>query len=214
MKTIVYIDGYNWYHSIFRHRPDWKWLNIQSFFEKLLSRDEVISVKMFSAMIDPDNTASDARERQNRYFSALRTLPKVKIILGAFQPRQVTCRASCKTDYWIQDEKKTDVNMAVEVISDSLAGVCEKICIVSGDSDIQPAVEWVCKNNTKLKVFVYIPAMPNIRAERRIDYYITQKLPVECKFLPLDTMEAHQLPTSIKVQQPEVKIFMRPHIWK
>jgi uncharacterized LabA/DUF88 family protein len=214
MKTIVYIDGYNWYHAVFKHRPDWKWLNAQTFFEKLLHRDDLLSVKMFSAMIDPGKSVSDARDRQEKYFSALKTLPKIKIILGAFQPREVTCKATCGAKYQIQDEKKTDVNIALEMISDSLAGVCEKMCVVTGDSDIQPVVEWVCRNNPKIKIYVYIPALPNLQRDRRIDYYLTQKLPVECKFLPLETIKDHQFKDLVKVTEPEVKLFCRPHLWK
>jgi hypothetical protein len=63
-KAIVYIDGYNWYHAIFKHHPEWKWLNIQAYFEALRPDEEVVSVKLFSAMIDPDNPGSDARARE------------------------------------------------------------------------------------------------------------------------------------------------------
>lgn len=51
-KAIFYIDGYNWYHAIFKHFPEWKWLNIQ---ESLRPHDQVLAVKVFSAMIDPDD---------------------------------------------------------------------------------------------------------------------------------------------------------------
>ena len=86
-KAIVYIDGYNWYHAIFKHHPEWKWLNIQRFFETLRPDDDIITVKMFSAMIPGEDSI-----RQERYFKALRTLPKVSVILGKFQERNVTCR--------------------------------------------------------------------------------------------------------------------------
>jgi hypothetical protein len=71
-KAIVYIDGYNWYHCIFKHHPEWKWLNVQSFFDSLRPHEEIVSVKMFSALMLHD---ADAVERQKRYFAALRTLP-------------------------------------------------------------------------------------------------------------------------------------------
>src|SRR5687767_11672477 len=99
-KAIVYVDGYNWYHAIFKWHPEWKWLNVQTFFEALRPHEEIVAVKMFSSMIDPDNEASDARQRQKRYFDALRTLPKVEVVLGMFQSREVTCRANgCKYSF-------------------------------------------------------------------------------------------------------------------
>jgi uncharacterized LabA/DUF88 family protein len=131
-KCIVYIDGYNWYHAIFKHYPEWKWINIQSFFAALRPDDDVVCVKMFSAFIAHD---ADAKERQQRYFNALETLPKVKLILGIFQDRQVTCRGTCKEKYSVPEEKKTDVNLAVEMISDAVSGMCDSMFIVSGDSE-------------------------------------------------------------------------------
>jgi hypothetical protein len=126
-RAIIYIDGYNWYHAIFKHFPEWKWVNVQSLFEALRPHEEVVSVKMFSAMVDPHLIGSDARERQQKYFDALRTLAKVTIVLGTFQVREVTCKANgCK--YSFQEEKKTDVNIAVHMMSDAIEGKCDRIC--------------------------------------------------------------------------------------
>ena len=209
-RAIIYIDGYNWYHAIFKHFPEWKWVNIQSLFEALRPHEEVVSVKMFSAMVDPHLIGSDARERQQKYFDALRTLPKVTIVLGTFQVREVTCKANgCK--YSFQEEKKTDVNIAVHMMSDAIEGKCDRICIVSGDSDIQPAVEWVATNRANVTVTVYIPSLPKEQPTRRTDYYQTKGLPVECKFLPLGPIKEHQLPHNVKL--PNGKFVCRPHLW-
>ncbi len=210
-KSIVYIDGYNWYHAIFKHHPEWKWLNIQSFFEGLRPDEEITAVKLFSAMVDPNQKGSPARERQQKYFDALKTLPKVKIVLGAFQERQVTCRADCAKTYMIQDEKKTDVNLAIEIIDDALNNACEKMYIVSGDSDVQPAVEWVWKNRPQTSIMVYVPALKNEQAFRRTDYYRTRGLPVDCKFLPLGNFHEHQLKGAVKTQSG---FAIRPNTWK
>jgi hypothetical protein len=208
-KAIVYIDGYNWYHAIFKHHPEWKWVNVQSFFESLRPHEDIIFVKMFSAWISHD---PDAQERQKRYFDALSTLPKVKLILGVFQPRTVRCRGECKQQYDIPEEKKTDVNLAVEIINDALTGACEHIIVVSGDSDIQPAVEWVAKNKPEIKITVLVPLLPNEQSERRTDYYFTKGLKVDCKFLPLNGLKENQLKPIIKISAG--KIVARPHVWQ
>jgi hypothetical protein len=153
-------------------------------------------------------------ERQQRYFSALKTLPKVRVILGLFQPRTVTCRASCGLKYDVQEEKKTDVNLAVELISDAVAGACEQMFIVTGDSDVQPAVEWIARNRPQIKLTVYIPALPSEQSTRRIDYYTTQKLMVDCNFLPLGRLKDHQLKDVIRLPGVEAKLAVRPYVWK
>src|SRR5207248_2382170 len=98
-RSIIYIDGFNWYFAIFRHFPEWKWLNIQTFFEEIRIDDEVVAIKYFTAMVDPKLLVSAQRDRQNLYLNALRQLPKVRVIRGAYQDRTVTCRAECRREY-------------------------------------------------------------------------------------------------------------------
>jgi len=62
-RCIVYIDGYNWYHAVFKHRPELKWINVQSLFETIRIDDEVVAVKMFSAMINSKQDPSAVTER-------------------------------------------------------------------------------------------------------------------------------------------------------
>ena len=208
-QGVVYIDGFNWYHAIFRHRSEWKWLNLQTFFEWLRRGENVVSIKFFSALIDQPN--SDARDRQQRYLRALETLPKVSVILGVFQERTVKCRA-CGQPYSVPEEKKTDVNIAVEIISDAISEQVTRMTIVSGDSDIQPAVEWVVRNRPNIRVTVYIPALPPEQGGRRTDYYRTKRLPVGCYFLPLDHFDKHQLPAVVHLADGTMAV--RPHIWQ
>lgn len=207
-KCSVYIDGYNWYHAVFKHYPAWKWFNLQSFFEALRPHDNVSSIKLFSAWMDHD---SDARERQERYFKALSTLPKVSLVLGVFQPREVSCRA-CNKKYMFQEEKKTDVNLAVHMISDAIGGACDSMFVVSGDSDIQPAVEWIATNRPNIKITIYVPALPQEQATRRTDYYKTKGLSVDCKFLPLGGIKDHQMKPVVKL--PNGQLVARPHLWQ
>lgn len=62
-RSTIYIDGFNFYFGIFANKPAWKWLNIQTFFEALRPRDE-ITIKYFTAVLDPKKTYSARRERQ------------------------------------------------------------------------------------------------------------------------------------------------------
>jgi len=57
----------------------------------------------------------------------------------------------------------TDVNIAVHMITDAIYNNCGRFVIVSGDSDLVPAVRTV-KTLTKNKtVIVYVPARNKIR---------------------------------------------------
>jgi hypothetical protein len=57
-QALIYIDECNWYHAVFKHHPEWKWLNVQTFFEALRPDDKIVRVKLFSAMVNPDGSSN------------------------------------------------------------------------------------------------------------------------------------------------------------
>ena len=173
-----------------------------------MPHDSILSVKMFSSWIHHDQSAYD---RQKRYFDALDTLPKVRRVMGVFQPRNVTCRSDCGRQYSIPEEKKTDVNLAVEIIHDAVKDLCEHIVVVSGDSDIQPAVEWIATNKPRIKLTVLVPLLPNEQDARRVDYYKTQNIAVDCQFLNLRGVPENQLSHYVLLGPGRKAV--RPHIW-
>lgn len=208
-RSIVYIDGFNWYFSLFRHFPAWKWLNIESFFREMRNQEEIAKIKFFTALVHPQLRHSAQRERQKRYLSALSTLRSLEIILGAYQTRKVTCRADCRKSYGVPEEKKTDVNIAVHLLNDAVKGNAEKLIVVSGDSDIQPAIAWVKENYPGVHLHVYIPSLPAERKMRYSNYYGT--IGVKCSFLPLERIGRHQLPAAVLSESGSV--IERPKEW-
>jgi uncharacterized LabA/DUF88 family protein len=208
-RCVVYIDGFNWYYGIFKHLPQFKWLNIQTFFEALRPDEEIVSVKFFSALVEPEKAVSLARNRQTEYIRALRTLKKVKVVLGKYQMRSVRCGATCGEEYKAPEEKKTDVNIAVNLLSDSVKERAESLVIVSGDSDLEPAARWIRVNYPKMKMAVYIPNYLGSGEVRRADFY--ENLNVTCRHLPIDNLAAHQLPGEIQLANGDV--LKRPDSW-
>ncbi|MDR0534849.1 MAG: NYN domain-containing protein [Puniceicoccales bacterium] len=211
-RTIIYIDAFNWYYGIFAERPSWKWLDVESFFQALRPDEEIIAVKFFSALVEPRLSTSPRRDRQQRYLSALRTLPRTTVVLGKYQNRTVTCRApACgrNLQYEVGEEKKTDVNIVVHLIDDALRDRMDCAVIVSGDSDLEPAVAWVRTNHTAIKIAVYIPTLPEEAKDRRNDYY--PSIGVTCRALPLDGITNHLFPASITLASGAV--LERPRAW-
>jgi hypothetical protein len=82
----------------------------------------------------------------------------------------------------------------------------DSMVIVSGDSDLEPAVEWVRKNHPTIKVSVYIPALPVELNLRRNDNY--QRMQVNCRLLPLSEIPRHLLPAT--VTSPDGTTVQRP----
>ena len=197
-RCTIYIDAFNWYYGIFVNRPDWKWLNIQSYFEALRLDEDVVGICFFTAIVQPQVHVSPKRDRQKRYLTALKGQPKVEVILGKYQERTVTCQASAcprHLEYRVGEEKKTDVNIAVRLMDDAINHRTESMVIVSADSDLEPAVEWVRKHHPSIKVSVYIPALPEELNRRRNDNY--QRMQVPCRLLPLADIPRHLLPATV-----------------
>ncbi len=86
-KTIVYIDGFNFYYGAVRGTR-FKWLNLEACFRRLRQNDQLRRVHYFTAIID----GGQKRARQKQYLRALATLPLVNVILGKFKNKQIKCR--------------------------------------------------------------------------------------------------------------------------
>lgn len=211
-RVIVYIDGFNLYHGI--EAAGWSnylWLDLCSLSRKFLKKDQcLVKVKYFTA------EASDLsqRERQRIYWEALRTLSDLKIILGKFsRPRNKRCQnpechkwlkcSYCEEKYKTPPtEKKTDVNIVTELIVDTLVDDnCDVAIIVSGDSDLTPAIKKVVSRQKQVTI-----AFPPERFLN--DIANAGSLPwknVEC-----DHLKDSQFPDEVI---SEKKILKRPSEW-
>ena len=56
------------------------------------------------------------------------------------------------------EEKQTDVGIGVQILEDAYEDTCDRFVIVSGDSDLLPAVYKVKKLCPRKQIIVYVPA--------------------------------------------------------
>lgn len=209
-KAMIYVDGFNLYFGILQGTPDLKWLNLESFMDFLRPDEEVVGVRYFTALVDPQKHLSVSRDRQKRYLLALESCSRIKVVRGNYQMREVSCRARCRDRYEVPEEKKTDVGIAVHMISDAIDGLMDRIVLVSGDSDLEPAVEWIRKRHPGIKITVYIPQDPGDPKQRRNDTY--RSMGVDAK--PLPTTDIHRLQFPHKVDLGSGRSVERPNEWR
>lgn len=62
-----------------------------------------------------------------------------------------------------EEEKRTDVNIGVHMLNDVYQDVCDRLVLVSGDSDLVPAVHMVKARFPDKQVIVYVPARNPVR---------------------------------------------------
>jgi uncharacterized LabA/DUF88 family protein len=166
-RVFTYIDGYNLYFGMLEEAkkrgsktvPDesyyrYMWLDIQELAESILKpNQDLVAVKYFTS---PISTSRGKQERQNAYLDALRTKSKVEIIFGRFQPDRKECDR-CGHPAYHPQEKKTDVNIATNLICDAIEDRYDTAILITGDSDLVPALEAVKRLTPTKRIVVVFP---------------------------------------------------------
>jgi uncharacterized LabA/DUF88 family protein len=138
MKRVnFYIDGFNLYFGMadagYNHC---KWLDIEKLANTLKNSTQTLhKVKYFTSRI---NNNFQKQQRQNAYLNALSTT-SVEIIYGEFRTNWMNCK-TCGNGWYDSKEKKTDVNIAVNLVLDAHRDDYDVAIIISGDSDLVPGI--------------------------------------------------------------------------
>lgn len=167
LETIVYVDGFNLYYGALTRSPC-KWLDLGKFFSILRPNDTIRSIRYFTAVVTGKSQADQAM-----YLRALQTVPNLTVITGKFKKKRVVCKhMGCSAGnpppqrlFTVNEEKRTDVNIAVTMVDDAYQGKCEQMILVSGDSDLVPGVATVRMRFPMIKVIVYVPANNPVRGQ-------------------------------------------------
>jgi uncharacterized LabA/DUF88 family protein len=134
----VFIDGFNLYHALDdlgqRHL---KWLNLRALCEHFAPRPdhEVREIYYFSAYA---TWRPAAFKRHRVYVKALQAVG-VTPVLGSFKAKDRNCRR-CNNVWKDHEEKETDVNIAIYLLLGAFNDTFDRALLVSGDSDLVPAV--------------------------------------------------------------------------
>ena len=129
-------------HSTLQHNhPNYRWLNLVELSKRLINpkTEKIQTVYYFSALA---TWIPESAKKHLSYIHALRTI-SVKDILGKFTIRERKCPL-CTRCYQSHEEKKTDINIAITLLTDGIADKFDTALILSGDSDLAPVI-------TKLK---------------------------------------------------------------
>ncbi len=201
-KVIVYIDGFNLYFGIREiHRKDLYWLDAEKFSKNLLKDNQtLVNVKYFTSRI---KFPPDKSSRQNTYIEALQTNSNIEVFFGKYQSTVSKCN-SCGVPIYKMNEKKTDVNIAVELLFDAMQDHFETALLITGDSDLSGAVEKVVTNFPGKRI---ISVFPPQRVSDELKRVSTAYFNISKKIL-----QSSQLPETII--KPDGYTLKRPEHWK
>lgn len=159
-------------------------------------------VKYFTALID-----GPSQQKQKIYLEALSSLPSIEVIMGNFKRKTVECgNTNCpgnlRTNRRFQtyEEKRTDVNLALHMLDDAHQGRCMRFILISGDSDLVPAIELVSAKLPTAKIDVYIP-VPQDKAGARERAYKKElrSVSTSVRALPSQLFQHSLLPNPVIV---------------
>ncbi len=201
-RTAFFIDGFNLFHSLdcksAYHK--YKWLNLAKLSQRFIGNKDAISDVFYFTTY----TTWDSKKlvKHQNYVKVLQ-LAGVKVVFGEFRNVDRSCRF-CGKSYRTFEEKRTDVNIAIHLFKTAVADIWDKAVIISGDSDLIPAVEAVKKTFPNKQVGIVIPIGRRAEELKQVaDFYIKLKE---------RHLETCQFDDIVKVDsQQELK---RPDTWR
>lgn len=195
-----YIDGFNVYYSLNNRRfRKYKWLNYRNVAESIIKTgDNIAGIFYFTTFVEwkPDSVA-----RHKQYIKALRSVG-IETVLGRFMKKKVRCHI-CGKHYTTREEKQTDVNIALHLLSDAITDTYDRAVIVSGDTDLVPVIEAVHRIAPDKEIGILFPLRRyNNSLEKAADFAITmrEKMLSRC-----------QLPDKIRIGNTTIE---RPSSWR
>lgn len=201
-RLIVYVDGFNLYHGL--HAASGRellWLDLVKLAANLRPESAVVQVKYFTAMVLGD---PDAQSRQDRYLSAMKACHpgSFTAIMGKHMKKKRWCR-ECEATWTSYEEKQTDVNIAVHLVADVAAKRADTYMIVTGDTDVIPAVKMARSLDSTANIIAQFPPRRESNALKRM-------MPSSRQITIVNITEA-QLPDVARSAQG--KTFRRPEKW-
>ena len=204
MKTNVYIDAGNLYYGLLRNNKSAKWLDPLAFARALIRSDHVLgTVKFYTARVRTYPYDAESAERQRIYLRALSQISGLEIIEGYYNRNKVwmpaisnECR-KCKetTDGKVRivklEEKRTDVNIATDMLYDVFTGDVDAVALISGDSDFIAPLD-IVRHKFGRQVLVFDPHERFSDICYHASYYahIPRDLPAKCQLpdiIPIGT---------------------------
>lgn len=171
-RTKVYIDGFNLYHGVRqKHGRRYLWLDLEALARSiLLPHQQLVEVQYFTARVRGQPASA---QRQSTYLDALQAHSTfVRVVEGRFQEKQRSCR-ECGNSWRVFEEKETDVSVAVSLVEDAARGRFDSALIVSGDSDLCPAVRAAKRLAPASKIVaVFPPRRHSVDLQRAVDGHI------------------------------------------
>ena len=188
IRVVALIDGFNLYHAINNLGDNrLKWCDVAALCRAFLPPSETLTETRFYTAY-PGHFPADVRGRYDTYTAAL-AASGVKIVSGHFKSKDLILKikrgyfernrrilkakhsppdapTALEIHYRRHEEKETDVNLALDLLDFAHGDKFHKCLIVSGDSDLMPAIKRVQQFPQKSLVVLTPPKPRNQEVAR------------------------------------------------
>lgn len=167
-RVIFYVDGFNFYYALKKSKAgghNWRryyWIDLIKLFQQYLdpAHHDLVKVKYFTAK----QSDADKVKRQSIWLALQSALHpgKFEAIYGNYKEKTLWCPLDCSytggnKKYITAEEKETDVNIAVHMISDCYENSVDLVVLVTGDSDQSPPLRLLQSRFPHKKIKIYFP---------------------------------------------------------
>lgn len=210
--VVAFIDGFNLYHALDREDDQgdkpyriYKWLNYWALCERYVAvGDHLVAVYLFTAYIPWESPSGLAKKARHRGLVAVNKRLGVSVEWGKFRPVTRRCLATCKAQYKTYEEKRTDVKIALFIQRLAYENKYTKGILISGDTDLAPAIEMVVSLNPQTTFVNVLPIDQNSAELSRLPNTSQVRMSVQ-------DLVASRLPDSITLKGAR---FDCPAEWK
>jgi len=156
-RAILYVDGFNLYFGLktasFKR---YYWLDIYKLGSNLLKANQkLVAAHYFTSHIKSNGENNEDMKRQNTYIEALQEVG-VKCQFGHYLQKTKRCY-SCDNTWPHYEEKMTDVNIAIQLLTDAFDDVFDVALVLSGDSDLSTPIRKVRERFPHKRIVVVFP---------------------------------------------------------
>lgn len=204
IRVAAYIDGFNLYFGLKQARfKRYYWLDVAALAHTLLRPgQQLLATHYFTARIRDNGRNATDQKRQNDYLEAL-AVQGIQCQFGHYLEKQRQCRA-CHATWPDYEEKMTDVNIAIQLMTDAFDNAFDTALVISGDSDLTTPIRRVRERFPSKRVIVaFPPGRHSSELKRHANGYLT---------IGEDKLRASQLPEQIV--KPDGFALQRPATWR
>ena len=229
MRTAFFVDGYNVFYGLLADTP-YKWLNLPQLLVYIARienpQSSLASIDYFTSSVKPELATRGivSKEAQDTYVRALRA-NNVAVHYGRHQleparaPRFINKKIGASrqdtTAIWKLEEKETDVHIAISMYRTAArqakvndAEGIQQVVLVSGDTDMAPALRAIREDFPQMTVGVVLPYRTGFK--RTPPGSLKEHSHWMRRVISAEELQSHQFPDKVPTRKtPAIK----PDYW-